>query len=151
MARIEEQIEIAASSTDVFRLCHDIAQRALWDERVGRIELITPAPIRQGTLIQVDAHRGSTVFGWEGEYAEFKYPLNSTVKVLDAAPSSPFKAGKEQWTFNKAGGTTRLTVVWEYEPRNIIFRILDVLGRRTAARNAIRRSLSNLKQMLEAE
>ena len=77
MARIEEQVEIAAPSSDVFRLCHDIAKRPLWDERVGRIELITSAPIRSGTLIQVDERRGGNVFGWEGEYAEFKYPLNS--------------------------------------------------------------------------
>ena len=151
MARIEEQIEIAASSSDVFRLCHDVTKRPVWDERVGRIELITPAPIRSGTLIQVDARRGSSFFGWEGEYAEFKYPLNSTVKVLDAAVSSPFKAGEEQWTFSKLSDGTRLSLTWEYEPRNIIFRILDVLGGRAGTRAAIRRSLSNLKQLIENE
>jgi ribosome-associated toxin RatA of RatAB toxin-antitoxin module len=151
MARIEEQIEIAASSSDVFRLCHDIAKRALWDERVGRIELITSAPIRSGTLIQVDARRGGNYFGWEGEYAEFKYPFNSTVKVLDAAASSPFKAGEEEWTFSKMSDGTRLSLVWEYEPRNILYRILDVLGGRAATRAAIRRSLSKLKQLIENE
>jgi hypothetical protein len=151
MARIEEQVEIAAPSSDVFRLCHDIAKRPLWDERVGRIELITSAPIRSGTLIQVDERRGGNVFGWEGEYAEFKYPLNSTVKVLDAAVSSPFKAGEERWTFSKVGDATRLSLVWEYEPRNIIFRVLDGLGGRAGTRAAIRRSLSNLKQLIENE
>jgi hypothetical protein len=151
MASIEEKIEIAASSSDVFRICHDVTKRPEWDERVGRIELLTPAPIRQGTLIQVDARASGKIFGWEGEYSEFKYPLNSTIKVLDAAPSSPFKAGTEQWTFSKVGNATRLTVAWEYEPRNILSRILNLLGGRATTRRAIRSSLSNLKQMIESE
>lgn len=151
MVSIQEQIEITAPSSTVFSFCHDIVQRPQWDERVRRIELLTAAPIRQGTLIQVDTNRpAGNVFGWEGEYTEFKFPLNSKVQVLDAAPSSPFKSGSEQWSFSKVGDATRVTVVWEYEPRNLIARIIDAVAERAANRRAIRSSLANLKEMLES-
>ena len=48
MPRIEERIEIAAPTSTVFRVCHDADKRPKWDERMKRMELITPAPVRQG-------------------------------------------------------------------------------------------------------
>jgi uncharacterized membrane protein len=150
MSRIEEQVEIAAPTSTVFRLCHDAAKRPEWDERMERMELITPKPVRQGTLVQVDAVAPSgAVFGWEGEYAEFKYPINATLRVLDAAPSSPFKSGTEEWQYGAVGGHTRLTVVWEYKPRNILLRVVDAIAGRAMTRRALRHSLVNLKEMVE--
>jgi len=150
MPRIEEHIEIAAPTSTVFRFCYDAAKRPEWDERMKRMELITPEPIRQGTLFQVDAiSSGGAVFGWEGEFFEYKYPMNATIKVLDAAPSSPFKSGTETWRFSAMGGTTALSVVWEYQPRNVIARIVDAVAGRALTRQAIRRSLANLKKMVE--
>ena len=150
MPRIEERVEIAAPTSTVFRICHDAAKRPEWDERMRRMELITPAPIRQGTLFQVDAVAPSgSVFGWEGEYAEFKYPMSATLKVLDAAPSSPFKSGTEEWQYGAVSGHTHLTLVWEYQPRNIILRVVDAVAGRAMTHRAIRRSLINLKEMVE--
>jgi uncharacterized protein YndB with AHSA1/START domain len=150
MPRIEERIEIAAPTSTVFRACHDADQRPEWDERMKRMELITPTPIRQGTLFQVDAvSSGGTVFGWEGEFSEYRYPMNATLKVLDAAPSSPFKAGTEVWQYSAMEGTTDLTMIWEYQPRNILARIIDVVAGRALTRRAMRRSLANLKEMVE--
>lgn len=151
MPRIEERIEIAAPSSTVFRACHDAAKRPEWDERMRRMELITPTPIRQGTLFQVDAKSsGGSVFGWEGEFSEYKYPINATLKVLDAAPSSPFKAGTEAWQYSASGGTTNLIVVWEYQPRNILARIIDAVAGKALTRQALRRSLANLKKIVES-
>ena len=150
MPRIEERVEIAAPTSTVFRACHDAAKRPEWDERMRRMELITPAPIRQGTLFQVDAVAPSgAIFGWEGEYAEFKYPISAALKVLDAAPSSPFKSGVEEWQYGAVSGHTHLTFVWEYQPRNIILRVVDAVAGRAMTRRAIRRSLINLKEMVE--
>jgi hypothetical protein len=39
--------------------------------------------------------------------------------------------------------------VWEYQPRNIITRIVDAVGGRALTRQALRRSLANLKKMVE--
>jgi hypothetical protein len=150
MPRIEERITIAAPTSAVFRACHDADKRPKWDERMKRMELLTPAPVRQGTLFQADAtSSGGAVFGWEGEFSEYKYPMNATLKVLDAAPSSPFKAGTEAWQYSATGGTTDLTVVWEYQPRNILARIIDAVAGKTLTRQALRRSLTNLKEMVE--
>jgi uncharacterized protein YndB with AHSA1/START domain len=150
MPSIEERIEIAAPTSTVFRACQDAAKRPEWDERVKRIELITPEPVRQGTLFQVDAaSSGGSIFGWEGEYVEFKYPMSATLKVLDAAPSSPFKSGTEVWQYSAVSGHTQVAVTWEYQPRNIVFRLFDVIAGRAMTRRAIRRSLSNLKKMVE--
>ena len=151
MARIEDHIEIMAAPSDVFRFCHDVAHRPDWDERVVGVELLTATPVRRGTLLRIDAARaGQFLFSWDAEYAEFQFPHNSTLRVLDAAPSSPFNAGSESWQFSSVGGGSRFTLVWDYRPRGILARVADVLGRRGSTRRAIRRSLANLKAMVEA-
>lgn len=151
MARIEEQIDIAASSPSVFSFCHDPAKRPQWDERVLRVEVLTASPVRQGTLIRVDAGRsGRFLFSWDGEYASYRYPQGSTVQVLDAAPSSPFKSGSEKWQFSSSGDGTRLNLVWDYRPRGFIASIIDGLWGRASTRRAIRCSLANLKRLIEA-
>jgi hypothetical protein len=48
------------------------------------------------------------------------------------------------------GGGTRFTLVWDYKPRGVLARLADVLGGRASARRAIRHSLANLKDMIEA-
>ena len=151
MARIDVSIDIAASRTDVFRLCHDLSRRPEWDERVVKAELITRSPLRRGSLVRIDEGRsGQFKFTWEGEYVSYQLPSSSTVNVIDAAPSSPFKTGAEHWDFSQTAGGTNLTIVWKYEPRGILSRISDTLGGRSATRNAIRRSLANLKTLAEA-
>jgi hypothetical protein len=151
MARIEEQIEVAAAPADVFRFCHDVVRRPEWDERVTHVKLLTSPPVRQGTLLRIDAGRsGKFLFSWDAEYAEFQFPSGSTLRVLDAAPSSPFGAGSERWRFSPVGGGTRFTLVWDYKPRGVLARLADVLGGRASARRAIRHSLANLKDMIEA-
>jgi hypothetical protein len=151
MARIEERVEIAAAPAVAFRFCHDSARRPQWDERVMRVELLTPEPVRRGTLIRIDASRsGRFLFSWDAEYAEFQFPYSSTLRVIDAAPSSPFRTGSESWKFGPAGGGTRFTLVWEYQPRGFLARIGEALGGRASTRRAIRRSLANLKAMIEA-
>lgn len=150
MARIEESINIAAAPATVFRFCHDIARRPDWDERVVGVELLTSAPVRRGTLVRIDAGRsGRFLFSWDAEYASYQFPSGSTLKVLDAAPSSPFRAGTETWKFSQSGGETRFTLIWDYQPRGFIARVADALGRRTATHRAIRRSLENLKTLIE--
>jgi hypothetical protein len=150
MTRIEESIEIAAAPTAVFRLCHDLARRPEWDERVVGVELMTPAPVRRGSLIRIDAGRaGQFLFTWEAEYVDYQLPSGSTLKVIDAAPSSPFKVGSETWKFEHVGGGARFTLIWEYRPRGFFARLGDALGRRRATQNAIRRSLRNLKALCE--
>ena len=151
MARIEESIDIAVAPMTVFRLCHDIARRPEWDERVVGVEILTPAPIRRGSLVRVEAGRsGQFHFTWDAEYTSFRFPSGSSLKVLDAAPSSPFKAGTETWQFSQSDSGTRFTLTWAYQPGGLIARIADALGRRGATRRAIRRSLKNLKTIVEA-
>lgn len=152
MPRIEEQVDIKAAPSDVFRFCHDVERRPEWDERVASVKVLSGTPIRRGTLVRIDAQppRGP-VFSWEGEYVEFQFPSRSEVRVIDAAPSSYFRAGSEVWQVSSSGGDARFTVAWDYEPRGILGRILDVLGGRARVRRAIGRSLANLKQAMEAK
>ena len=151
MARIEDSIDIAATPSAAFRFCHDPTHRAEWDERVTGIELLTPGPVRRGTLLRIDAGRsGKFLFSWDAEYAGFQFPRSSTLRVIDAAPSSPFVSGTEKWDFGPASGGTRFSLAWEYKPRSFFARIADALGQRAATRRAIRHSLANLKQLLES-
>ena len=151
MARIKAYIDIAAPRADVFRFCHNLDQRPHWDERVVGTEMITPAPIRRGSLVRIDAGRGGDFdFTWDGEYTEYSLPRRSTLIVLDAAPSSPFKSGTEIWEFTKVETGTRLSLTWEYQPSGLRASISDVLGRRSNTRRAIQRSLKNLKSLVEA-
>lgn len=150
---IEETTDIAAGPADVFRFCHDARSRPEWDEQVLRIEFLTPPPIRQGTLLRIDAKPagGSTVFGWDAEVISYHFPTSSRLRVLDTALSSPFGPGSEiNWEFSAVGGGTRVTWTWNYKPRGFIASIRDTLGGRAATQRAIRNSLSNLKSMIEA-
>ncbi len=151
MPRIEESIEIAAAPVSVFEFCHDAARWSEWNERVVGVELLSSKQIRRGTLFSVDAGRGGRyLFSWDAECTQFQFPRGSTMRVVNAAPSSPFKSGTESWQFNLEGGGTRVTVVWEYQLRNVVTRIADALGQRAATRSTIRRSLANLKALIEA-
>jgi len=150
MARIEEQIEIAAGATTVFRFCHDVDRRPEWDERVLRAKVLTPKPIRRGTVIRFDTRPPmGDVFSWDGEVVDYSYPSSSRLEVTDVAPSSSFVTGTESWRFAASGGTTRVTFVWDYQPRGIVGRVLDLLVRQRATRRAIRTSLKNLKASLQ--
>jgi uncharacterized protein YndB with AHSA1/START domain len=150
MPRIEEHMDIAVPRSDLFRFCHDVERRPEWDERIEQMTLLTATPIRRGTLFRVDARpvRGP-VFSWEGEYVDYQYLDSSTVRVIDAAPSSHFKAGREKWRFSSTNGQTKFTLLWEYEVRGFLARILDVLGRRAAIQRAVKQSLINLKELVE--
>ena len=151
MPHIEESIDSAAPLADVFRYCHDITRRPRWDVHVSAVELLSPAPVRQGTLFRIDASLGSgAVFSWDAEYVAFQFPLASRVRVIDTAPSSPFAAGSEvSWQFSSVGGQTHFTWTWDYKPRGFLARIADVLGGQGATRRAIRRSQAKLKELLE--
>ncbi|NLE44284.1 MAG: hypothetical protein GX620_06150 [Chloroflexi bacterium] len=151
MPRIEEQIDISASPMDVFRFVHNTSHRADWDERVIAVRMLSQPPVRQGTLLNIDAGHGNMFqFSWDAEYSVFQFPASSTLRALDAATSSYFKRAVETMHFESAGGGTRVNLVWEYEPRGIIARIRDALGGRTGVRRAIRHSLENLRQMMES-
>ncbi|MBN1992286.1 MAG: SRPBCC family protein [Anaerolineae bacterium] len=150
MPRIEESIDLTVNRADVFKFCHDIERRPEWDEQVAHVELLTPRPIRQGTLLRLDS-KGGAVFTWDAEYAAYQFPSSSRMRVIDAAASSPFGRGSEaSWEFEAAGGGTRLTWVWDYRPNGIIARIMDILGRRSATRRAMKNSLAKLKKMVES-
>jgi hypothetical protein len=90
------------------------------------------------------------VFSWEGEFVTYSFPSNSTLEVIDTAPSSYFVAGSEEWHFERSGPGTLFTLIWDYRPRGIIGRLADALVRRGSIRRAIRQSLKNLKEMAEA-
>lgn len=152
MPRIAAEIEIAARPTDVFRFCHEVDRRPEWDERVTHMEVLTPKPVRRGSVIRIDARpaTGGAVFSWEGELAEYHSPSSSKLAVIDAAPSSYFVDGSETWDVAKSGDGTCVAFVWEYEPRGIVARIADALVRRGRTRRAIHRSLETLKQTMEA-
>jgi uncharacterized membrane protein len=150
MPCIEEHIEIAAAPSSVFRFCHDFTRWPEWNERIVSVEMLSPQPVRRGALFSIDAGRGGRyLFSWDAEYVEFQFPQQSVLRVVDAAPSSPFKTGTESWQYSSTGGGTRFTLVWDYQLRNLIARIADALGRRAATRRDIRRSLINLKKLIE--
>lgn len=151
MPRIEEQIEVSVARADVFKFCHDVKQRPEWDEQVDNIEILSPGPIRQGTLVRVDARQGGSVFSWDAEISAYTFLQSSHVQVLDAAKTSPFARGsKTIWEFEQVGSGTRMTWIWDYKPNGFVARIMDSLGRRASTRRAIKRSLANMKGMMES-
>ena len=151
MARIQASIDVAAAPSDVFRFAHDLDRRTEWDERVVGVEMISSPPVRSGSLVRIEAGRsGQFQFTWDGEYSRYQFPSASAIQVLDAAPSSPFKSGTETWEFAKTVDGSRFTLTWVYQPRGVISRIRDALGRRIRSRRTIQRSMKNLKTLIEA-
>jgi hypothetical protein len=101
-------------------------------------------------VIRFDTRLGNgPVFSWDGEVVDYHFPSSSKVRIVDAAPSSTFSGGRETWRFSFSGGVTRFTLTWDYEPRGIVGRVLDLITRRRATRRAIRKSLQNLKVAVE--
>lgn len=151
MPRIEEQIEVSVARPDVFKFCHDVKRRPEWDEQVDNVEILSPGPIRLGTLVRIDAHHGRSVFTWDAEVSAYTFLQSSCVRVLDAAKTSPFSRGSEAiWEFESIGTGTRMTWIWDYKSNGFIARIMDGLGHRSSTRRAIKRSLSNMKSMMES-
>lgn len=153
MPRIEGDIDVRGRPSGAFRICHDMDRRPDWDERVTRAKIITPKPVRTGTVIRLDTPppRGGPVFSWEGEFATYSYPSSSKLVVIDAAPSSYFADGSEEWSFSPSNSGTRVSLVWEYQPRGILGRITDAFVTRRSVRRAIDRSLENLHRALQDE
>jgi uncharacterized membrane protein len=151
MPYIEEQIEIAAARADVFRFCHDITGWPEWNEQVTGVEVLTPAPVRTGTLLRIDGSSGGSVFSWDAEFVGFQMPGGSRLRVLDAAPSCPFGKGSEiTWQLESVGAETRFTWKWDYKPHGFLASITDKLGGHAATQRAIKRSLDNLKAVIES-
>ncbi|MGD8968831.1 MAG: SRPBCC family protein [Anaerolineae bacterium] len=152
MPRLVEQIEVARRPIDLFRLCHDVDRRAEWDERVTRVQVLTRRPVRSGSVVRVDTRPpAGSVFSWEGEVVDYSFPGSSRVEVIDAAPSSYFVTGSEEWRFETSNTGTLFTLTWDYQPGGLIGRVADVLIRRGNIRRAIKQSLENLKALAEAE
>jgi uncharacterized membrane protein len=151
MPRIEEQIEVSVARADVFKFCHDVKQRPQWDEQVDNIEILSPGPLRQGTLIRVDAQQGPAAFSWDAEVATYTFLQSSRVLVLDVANTSPFARGSELiWQFDTVDSGTRMTWIWDYKANGFMARIMDALGRRAATHRTIKRSMATMKKMMEA-
>jgi hypothetical protein len=151
MPRIEEKIEIAAARVDVFRFCHDFSSWPEWFEQAVHGELLTPSPVRSGTLLRIDGDTGGSVFTWDAEYVGYQMPNGSTLRVIDAAPTCPFGAGSElNWQLESIGNETHLTWIWQYKPHGFWAGITDKLGGRSRTQRAIQRSLTNLKELIES-
>ena len=152
MPSIEAQTEIEAGATTVFRFCHDLTERPAWDERISRARLVTPQPMRRGSVIRFDTNPAAgAVFSWDGEVIEYHFPRSSKLEVADVAPSSSFVSGTETWRFSSSGRTTQFTLTWDYKPRGVIGFILDLLIRRGSTRRAVAQSLKNLKRLIESQ
>jgi len=152
MPEISEYIDIAAPRADVFRFCHHLPSWPEWDEQVAHVEMLTPKPLRRGTLLRVDAspNRGP-VFSWDAEVVDYQLPTSSSLRALDTAASSPFAKGSVlSWQFSTVSGGTRFVWTWDYKPRGIIAKIMDWLGRRRATHQAIKQSLTNVKELIES-
>ena len=151
MPLIEAQIEIAAAMADVFKFCLNLAHWRDWFEQVVHAELLTPAPIRSGTLLRIDGQSGGAVFTWDAEFAGYQMLAGARLRVLDAASTSPFAKGSElTLQFDTVGSHTLVTWRWDYKPNGFIARLTDRLGGQAATRRAIQRSLENLKTRLES-
>ncbi len=152
MPTIEESIEIAVPRIDVFRFCHDVSNRPEWDEQIEHVELLTPAPLRSGTLVRVDGSAGrGSVYTWDAEYISYQLPQSSRLRVIDAAKTCPFRQGSVlNWQFESVGTDTRFTWKWDYSSQGFIAGILDKLGGRASTQKAIQRSLDQLKKLIES-
>jgi uncharacterized membrane protein len=151
MPIIEEQLEIAAARADVFKFCLNLAHWPDWYEQVAHAELLTPAPMRSGTLLRIDGQSGGALFTWDAEFAAYQMLSGARLRVLDAASTSPFAKGSElTWQFESVGSHTQVTWRWDYKPNGFIARLTDRLGGQAATRRAIQRSLENLKARLES-
>ncbi len=137
MARFSNNLIIGRPINEVFRFVADFENMPKWNYYVVEVNKVTSGPIGVGTAFRqirkTDTQRYKIV--------EFEPNRKVVVETLPPAPALQMR-----FTFEPAGGGTRLTDEWELKGG-----LIGLFGSLAAGRvkTAVAENLAKLKQLLE--
>jgi diacylglycerol O-acyltransferase / wax synthase len=138
-ALVENVIEIARSSEEVFDYWVDLEREPEWNLKAKRVEKLTDGPIGLGTQFEGEYLKGDAM---TIEYVRFERPVSW--ETVGRSPRLNVK-GEGRLTTTERG--TRLVMRMELSPKGALRLLAPILGRFMHQQQ--KRNLAAIKQALE--
>jgi hypothetical protein len=149
--KIECSIRVKAVPERVWALLQDFTQRAKWDERVVKAQVITPPPQGKGTRFVITYRIAGIPMSIENEYIVWKPFERSAIRSVRLGRGSPFRSAAGSWHLSPTedGSTTWTTIVSLQMRGGPLAPLLERLAVGWYFKRLTERSLRDFKRLVE--
>jgi hypothetical protein len=144
MARIEESVDIGEPADRVFAYTTDARTWPKWQTIIPQAEQTSPGAVAVGTTFRGKVHMMGLTMKWTAQATEYepakKYGKNITSMAMLI---------EQHNTYSPMTGGTRFTILYDLKIRGIFKLCSPMLV--SAMRRELKKSLGNLKAVLEAQ
>ena len=144
MAKIEESIDIKRPVDKVFAYTIDANSWSKWQSIIPEAEQTSQGPVDVGTTTKGTLHMMGFSMKWSGKATEYE-PNRKFGKNIICGPIT----NEQHNTYNPIEGGTRFTIVYDMKVGGF-FRLFSPMIV-SSMRKELKKSLSNLKGILEAQ
>ena len=144
MARIEEGVEIKRSVDDVFAFTTDAKNWSKWQSIIPEAEQTSQGSVGVGTTFKGISHMMGISMKWTAKATEYE-PTNKFGKNITLVGM----AIEQHNTYNPIEGGIKFTIAYDITVRGF-FKLFSPMLISTI-RKELKKSLSNLKSILEAQ
>jgi uncharacterized protein YndB with AHSA1/START domain len=144
MARIEESMEIKRPADKVFAYMTDVKTWPRWDSGLLEAEQTSPGQMGIGTTLGGDMRAMGRRMAWTAKVTEYE-----PNKKWGGAVSFPSMLLEEHVIFDSIEGGTKLTRVYDVQLGGLLKLFAPMVV--SSMRRGSKKSLSNLKSILEAQ
>ena len=144
MARIEESVEIKSPVDKVFTYTTDAKLWSKWEAIVPKAEQTSQEPLVIGTTFKGTVHMMGVTMNWTAEATQYE-PNKQFAKIITSASLIV----DQHNTYQAIDGRVKFTVIYDIKVRGIFKLFSPMLI--MSLREALKKSLSNVKQNIEAQ
>ena len=144
MARIEESIDIKRPAEKVFNYTTDAESWPKWQTILPQAQQTSPGPVAVGTTFKGTVRMMGLSMKWTAKTTEH-VPYTKYGKTI----TSTALINEQHNTYEAVGGGTKFTILYDLKTRGIFKLMSAMLVSRM--RKELRKSLENLKRVLEAQ
>jgi uncharacterized membrane protein len=144
MARIEESVEIKRPADKVFAYTLDAKSWTKWQSTFPEAEQTSQGPVGVGTTFKGTIHMMGLTMKWNAKATEYepnrKFGKNITCGSI---------TNEQHNTYDPIEGGTRFTIVYNMKVGGLMKLFSPMIV--SSTRKALKKALSNLKNILEAQ
>jgi len=144
MARIEESVEIKCPVDKVFVYTTDAKSWSKWQSIIPQAEQTSQGPVGVGTTFKGTVHMMGLSMKWTAKATEYE-PTRKFGKNITSAGMTI----EQHNTYDPIEGRMKFTIVYDIKVRGIFKLFSPMLV--SSMRKGLKKSLSNLKNILEAQ
>ena len=144
MARIEESVEIKCPVDKVFVYTTDAKSWSKWQSIIPQAEQTSQGPVGVGTTFKGTVHMMGLSMKWTAKATEYE-PTRKFGKNITSAGMTI----EQHNTYDPIEGRMKFTIVYDIKVRGIFKLLSPMLV--SSMRKGLKKSLSNLKNILEAQ